>query len=71
MELRPYLKRAKLTLAQFAGIVGSSQPSLTRYTRGDRPMPIDLADRIVRETGGKVRLKDLFAPRRRFLERRG
>ena len=64
MTPQDYLDQEGLSLQRFAKKVRSTQPSLTRYFRGERRIPADLAMRIENETKGQVRVEDLVALRK-------
>jgi len=62
MYLKPYLKKAKLTMAEFAKMCQSSQPFISQIANGhNRPSP-DLALRIEQAAGGEVTRMELLYP---------
>lgn len=70
MTLRDYLKEGGLSLAEFAKKVGSSQPSMTRYSLGQRSIPAYLAVKIEEATGGDVTVEELVGTKRKKARRR-
>ena len=65
MTLRDYLKEAGITLSAFANRVKTSQPSMTRYSLGQRLIPAHLALRIERATEGRVTVEDLVGTKKK------
>lgn len=60
MQLPDYLKKHKLTHAQFAEKVNVSQPHIANILSGKRRPSIELAKRIEIVTKGSVILDDLL-----------
>jgi len=59
MTLDEYLRGSPVTAAAFADRIGKSSASVTRIRRGEQKLSLELAQRIVAATGGKVTLEDL------------
>ena len=55
MTLDAYLKAHKISQADFAAAIGVKQPTVHRWTRGEKPS-MDVAAKIQNETGGAVPL---------------
>ena len=53
MTLDAYLKAHKISQADFAAAIGVKQPTVHRWTRGEKPS-LDVAAKIQNETGGEV-----------------
>lgn len=53
MTLDAYLKAHKISQADFAAAIGVKQPTVHRWTRGEKPS-LDVAAKIQNETGGDV-----------------
>lgn len=62
MRIIDYIKCEGVTGVELAKMVGCSQPVLSQYTTGKRRPSPDIAVRIVKATGGKVTLEDLYCP---------
>ena len=45
-NLTKYRRLKKMTMAELADRVGVSQPTICRYERGERQMPVDMARKI-------------------------
>lgn len=56
-----YLEQTGETATSFAARVGCDVSTITRIRRGEMTPGLELAKRIVDETGGKVRFEDLIA----------
>lgn len=65
MTIDAYLEASGTTAAALADAVGVSGPSMTRIKRGGQNISLDLANRIVLATGGKVTLEDLSMTRQK------
>lgn len=65
MTIDAYLDAAGITASALAEAVGVSGPSMTRIRRGEQNISLDLANRIVLATGGKVTLEDLSMTRQK------
>ena len=63
MTLDQYLKDGKDTAAALSERVGISAASMSRIRKGGQNISLALAERIVRETGGKVTLECLAKAR--------
>ena len=59
MDLDTYLKTSGVSGATFAERIGISGASVTRIRRGEQNISLELAQRIVTATGGKVSLEAL------------
>jgi transcriptional regulator with XRE-family HTH domain len=60
MKLDAYLKRERLSTAEFAERIGVTAEAVRLYLTGQRiPRPKTVA-RIAQETGGAVRFRDFF-----------
>lgn len=59
MDLDTYLKTSGVSGATFADRIGVSAASVTRIRRGGQNISLELAQRIVTATGGKVSLEAL------------
>lgn len=60
MKIETYLKSKSMTHAEFAEVIGTSQPTVTRYVNGDRRPSIEMIDKIEKITKGKVKMRDWF-----------
>ncbi|AGH48742.1 2-oxoglutarate dehydrogenase E1 component [Sphingomonas sp. MM-1] len=60
MKLVDYLEAHSLTHEQFAGILGCSQPTVTRFVHGIRRPSRFLMRRIAEATGGVVTPNDFL-----------
>lgn len=60
MKLAAYLTEAGITASDFAKRVEVAAPTVTRLRNGTRLPSLALAQRIARETGGKVMPDDFF-----------
>ena len=59
MTLDAYLRDTADTAEALASRVGTTGASISRIRRGEQNITLDLAKRIVAETGGSVTLDDL------------
>lgn len=59
MTLDEYLASHPITAAAFADRIGKSPASVTRIRKRQQKLSLELAQRIVAATGGKVTLEDL------------
>ncbi len=62
MKLEQYLNDNEIKHHEFAGKVGTSQASITRYVNGDRRPSIEMIEKIKRATKGKVQHADWIDP---------
>lgn len=60
MTLRDHLKAEGETVTAFALRLGEARNTINKIVYGQRQPSLPLADKIVRETGGKVGLADLL-----------
>jgi plasmid maintenance system antidote protein VapI len=61
-RLRRYLSARRLSTIEFAGLVGANRSQVFRLVTAERGPSIELATRIERATGGKVRVADWTTP---------
>lgn len=61
MTLNQYIDSHSMTGADFAKRIGVSAASVTRIRQGRQNITLELAQRIVAATGGKVTLEALAA----------
>lgn len=66
MRLETYLAKKKLTIPEFAGQIGVTPQAVHRYVRGERIPRLDVMDRIIEISGGKVGAGDLVDASREF-----
>ena len=59
MDLKEYLKKHGIRHHYFARCVGISKPTLSRYCRGGKALPI-IARRIEELTQGAIKAQDLI-----------
>jgi DNA-binding transcriptional regulator YdaS (Cro superfamily) len=59
MDLDTYLKTSGVSGSAFADRIGVSAASVTRIRKGGQNISLELAQRIVTATGGKVSLEAL------------
>jgi len=59
MQLSKYMELHGLTVAEFARLLGVTEPAVRNYLRGRVPRP-DVMRRIVEITGGAVRPDDFY-----------
>lgn len=64
MDLDTYLRTSGLTGSAFADRLGISAASVTRIRKGAQNISLELAQRIVLATGGKVSLEALATTER-------
>ncbi len=62
MQLRAYMKNQKLSLADFAKLVGTSQASVSRWMTGARTPGPEFMRRIHKATDGHVAPLDFLYP---------
>ena len=60
MKLETYLKSKSITRTDFAGLIGTTQASVSRYVSGERRPSIEMIDKIEKATKGKVKMRDWF-----------
>lgn len=60
MKLLDWRRKAGLTQAQIADLIGVAQPAVTRYEAGRHPRP-EIMRRIITATGGEVTAADFYA----------
>lgn len=60
MKLETYLKTKSITRTDFAGLIGTTQASVSRYVSGERRPSIEMIDKIEKATKGKVKMRDWF-----------
>ncbi len=60
MKLETYLKTKSITRTDFAGLIGTTQASVSRYVSGERRPSIEMIDKIEKATRGKVKMRDWF-----------
>jgi DNA-binding XRE family transcriptional regulator len=60
MKLATYLKRKKISHAEFARRVGVTRQSIYNYARQTSPPRLETALKIVAETRGRVTLRELL-----------
>lgn len=60
MKLAEYLTAHKISQAEFAALIGATQPSVSRYCGGRIPENKETMLAIMRETGGLVTANDFF-----------
>jgi transcriptional regulator with XRE-family HTH domain len=61
-RLRGYLSAQRLSTVEFAGLVGANRSQVFRLVTDERGPSIELAARIEKATGGKVRSVDWTVP---------
>lgn len=66
MRLEIYLTKKRLTIPEFAEQIGVTPQAVHRYVRGERIPRLDVMDRIIELTGGKVEAGDLVDASRAF-----
>jgi len=59
MTLRKYLSDNKLTMADFSIMLGVTRQAVYNYVNNKRTPKAKLAQKIIKLTDGKVRMKDL------------
>lgn len=64
MKLAAYLAENKLTHAQFAALIGTTQVAISRYANGLRRPADEIEEKIIAVTNGQVTADDLRAARR-------
>ena len=64
MKLASYLEEKKLTYAAFARMLGMTSTAaamnICRYVKGARKPRPAVANKIIKATGGRVTLKDIY-----------
>lgn len=65
MTLDTYFGTADTTPTALAASIGVSDASMSRIRKGAQNISLDLANRIVLATGGKVTLEDLSMARQK------
>ena len=66
MQLDDYLRTRSISRADFAEKIGLSEASISRNISGKQGVTFATANRIIRATGGKVSLAELYAAWREF-----
>ena len=60
MKLKDYIHTRNFTITEFAFLVGITPTALHNYLSKRRKPKLDIAQRIIEKTRGKVTLKDLL-----------
>lgn len=61
MDLKTYLDLKNIKIQDFADIIGVDSSTISRYIHWHRKPGLDIANRIVKVTKGKVTIEDLLA----------
>jgi DNA-binding transcriptional regulator YdaS (Cro superfamily) len=61
MDLKTYLELKGVKIKEFADIIGVDASTVSKYINWHRKPSLDIAQRIVKATKGKVSIEDLLA----------
>lgn len=60
MDLKTYLSGRRGRLAELSRAIGAHAPDVTRWAKGERPVPVPFGRPIEDATGGQVTRQDMF-----------
>jgi transcriptional regulator with XRE-family HTH domain len=60
LDLKQYIETRNFQMQEFAELVNISKPTLSNYVHKRRRPRLDIAQRIVKATKGKVTIEDLL-----------